>query len=99
MSDTTDGQRAAELNESDVDMKRAKADFREALLAANRTRNADGQLEKAVSTFCHGAKLLGRSPERVLVDAKQVIEETIDGDNARLAERTVSICIQQYFRE
>lgn len=99
MSDTTDGQRAAEPNESDVDMKRAKADFREALLAANRTRNADRQLEKAVSTFCHGEKLLGRSPERVLVDAKQVIEEAIDGENARLAERTVSLCIQQYFRE
>ena len=99
MIDTSDGQRAAELNESDVDMKRAKADFREALLAANRTRNAEGDLEKAVSTFCHGAKLLGRSPERVLVEAKQVIEETIDGDNARLAERTVSTCIQQYFRE
>ena len=99
MSDTTDGQRAADLNEADVDMQRAKADFREALLAASRSRNADGQLEKAVSTFCHGAKVLGRSPERVLVDAKQVIEEAIDGDNARLAERTVSLCIQQYFRE
>ena len=99
MSDTTGGQRAAELSESEVDMNRARADFRDALLAANSTRHADVRLEKAVSTFCHGAKLLGHSPERVLVDAKQVIEETIDGDNARLAERTVSTCIQQYFRE
>ena len=99
MSDITDGEQAAEQIQSDVDIGQARSDFRDALLAANRTRNADRQLETAVATYCHGARLLGHPPERVVVDAKQVIEEAIDGNNARLAERAVSICIQRYFRE
>lgn len=99
MSDTTESGQAAEQIESGVDIERTRNDLRNALLTANRTHNADRQLESAVTAFCHQARLLGHAPERVLVDAKHVIEETIDGDNARLAERTVSICIQQYFRE
>ena len=81
------------------DVDRAREDFRVALVAANQTRNAERQLEEAVAAFCRGSRLLGRPPERVIVDAKQVIEEAIDGDNATLASRAVSSCIQHYFRD
>ena len=82
-----------------AEVDQAREDFRVALVAANKTRNAARQLEEAVAAFCHGSRLLGRSPERVIVDAKQVIEEAIDGDNAILASRAVSSCIQHYFRD
>jgi hypothetical protein len=35
----------------------------------------------------------------MLIDAKQVIEEAIDGDDRPLAERAVLSCIQHYYRE
>jgi hypothetical protein len=34
----------------------------------------------------------------MLVDAKRVIEEAIDGDDAPIAERAVECCIRHYYR-
>jgi hypothetical protein len=34
----------------------------------------------------------------MLVDAKRVIEQTIDGDDVPIAERAVESCIRHYYR-
>jgi hypothetical protein len=34
----------------------------------------------------------------MLIDAKRVIEEAIDGDDVRVAERAVESCIRHYYR-
>jgi hypothetical protein len=41
----------------------------------------------------------GHPPERMLRDAKRVIEQAIDGDDQKVAERAVLSCIQHYYRE
>jgi hypothetical protein len=56
-------------------------------------------VEATVAELCKLHRLAGHSPEHTLVDAKAVIEETIDGHDATLAERAVSHCIEHYFRE
>lgn len=77
----------------------AREQFHQALLVSHKTRNSIGDLEAAAAHFCHALRLQGISPERMLIDAKQVIEGAIDGDNRPLAEKAVLSCIQHYYRE
>ena len=72
--------------------------FRSALLRSHRTREFVGEMESAAAQFCREARRQGHPPERTLRDAKRVISETIDGDDATMAERAVLSCIQHYFR-
>ena len=81
------------------DVTVAREQFREALLLSHKTRGSIGDLEAAAAHFCQVLRRQGLSPERMLIDAKQVIEGTIDGDDRPLAERAVLNCIQHYYRE
>ena len=72
--------------------------FREALLRSHRTHGFIGEVESAAAQFCRAMRREGHPPEKMLRDAKRVIEETIDGDNAPVAERAVQSCIHHYFR-
>ena len=72
--------------------------FRNALLQSRRTRDYVGELESAAAQFCRELRRQGLPPEKVLKDAKRVINETIDGENVPVAERAVLSCIQHYFR-
>ena len=92
--DGSSGQMQAERNVSE-----AREQFRQALLLSHKTRNSIGNLEAAAAHFCQALRGQGLSPERMLIDAKQVIEEAIDGDDRPLAERAVLSCIQHYYRE
>ena len=76
----------------------AREEFRAALLRSNRTRNRVVELEAAAARFCQALRRRGVAPERMLVDAKKVIEDAIDGDNVLLAESAVTSCIEHYFR-
>jgi hypothetical protein len=77
----------------------AREQFREALRVSSKTRNSIGNLEAAAAHFCQALRQEGVSPERMLIDAKRVIEETIDDSNRALAEKAVLSCIQHYYRE
>ena len=57
----------------------------------NRTR-------AAAAHYCRALRQKGVAPERMLIDAKRVIEQTIDGDDMMLAERAVESCIRHYYR-
>ena len=92
--DGSSGQMQAER-----DVSEAREKFRQALLLSQKTRNGIGDLEAAAAHFCQALRGQGLSPERMLIDAKQVIEEAIDGDDRPLAERAVLSCIQHYYRE
>ena len=48
--------------------------------------------------YCRALRQRGVTPERMLVDAKRVIEQTIDGDDVPIAERAVESCIRHYYR-
>jgi hypothetical protein len=72
--------------------------FRSALLRSHRTHGFIGEVESAAAQFCREMRRQGHPPERMLRDAKRVIEETIDGDDAPVAERAVLSCIQHYYR-
>jgi hypothetical protein len=72
--------------------------FREALLRSHRSREFLGEMEVAAAHFCRALRHQGVPPERMLVSAKRVIEETIDGDDAPVAERAVESCIRHYYR-
>jgi hypothetical protein len=76
----------------------AEQQFREALLRSHRSREFLGEVEAAAAHFCRALKREGVSPERMLVDAKRVIDEAIDGDDAPVAERAVESCIRHYYR-
>jgi hypothetical protein len=76
----------------------AEAVFRDALLRSHRTRDFIGEMESAAAQFCREMRRQGFSPERMLKDAKRVINEAIDGDNVPVAERAVLSCIQHYYR-
>jgi len=76
----------------------ARERFRQVLLQTTRTPDYVGEVEAAAAHFCRALRREGKSPESMLVDAKQVIEQTIDGENMRVAERAVSSCIQHYYR-
>lgn len=81
------------------EVEAARQQFREALIHSNKTRKDIGDLEAAAAQFCQALRQMGMAPERMLVDAKQVIHGAIDGNNAPLAERAVLSCIQHYYRE
>src|SRR6478672_6537827 len=72
--------------------------FRQALLRSHRSREFLGEVEAAAAHFCRALRQRGVAPERMLIDAKRVIEETIDGDDVLVAERAVESCIRHYYR-
>jgi hypothetical protein len=76
----------------------AEAIFRRALLRSHRTREFVGEMESAAAQYCREARRQGYPPERTLRDAKRVISDAIDGDDAIMAERAVLSCIQHYYR-
>ena len=84
--------------QDDASVVSARKDFRQALLNARGTRTNIGEVEAAAARFCQALRVAGHSPQGMLIDAKQVIEETIDGDNVQMAERAITSCIQHYFR-
>lgn len=85
-----------------VDEERALRDatgrFHDALLQAHRVRSDIGGVEAAAAHYCQVLRGQGCPPERMLVEAKRVIEEAIDGEDVRVAERAVQSCIQHYYR-
>jgi hypothetical protein len=72
--------------------------FRQALIRSHHSREFLGEVEAAAAHFCRALRRLGVPPERMLVDAKRVIEEAIDGDDVPVAERAVESCIRHYYR-
>jgi hypothetical protein len=86
---------AAQTN--DDELASARARFREALLRSRESRKEIGEVEAAAARFCEVLRKTGHSPEATLIDAKRVIEETIDGDNKPVADRAILSCIQHYY--
>jgi hypothetical protein len=84
---------------SDPAAEDAEAHFRSALIRSHRTHGFIGEVESAAAQFCREMRRQGHPPERMLRDAKRVIHETIDGDDAPVAERAVVSCIQHYYRQ
>lgn len=72
--------------------------FKQALLRSHQSREFLGEVEAAAAHFCRALRNQGVPPERMLVDAKRVIEEAIDGHDAPIAERAVESCIRHYYR-
>lgn len=72
--------------------------FRQALLRSHRSREFLGEVEAAAAHYCRALRQQGISPERMLVDAKRIIEEAINGDDVPVAERAVESCIRHYYR-
>jgi hypothetical protein len=72
--------------------------FKQALIRSHRSREFLGEVEAAAAHFCRALRSKGVPPERMLVDAKRVIEEAIDGDDVPVAERAVESCIRHYYR-
>jgi hypothetical protein len=72
--------------------------FRQALLRSHQSREFLGEVEAAAAHYCRALRRQGVPPERMLVDAKRIIEEAIDGDDVRIAERAVESCIRHYYR-
>ena len=80
------------------DVSETREQFRTALRHTHKTRLDVADVEVAVGRFCEAMRGAGQSPERTLIDAKAVIEETIDGHDLTLAELAVKRCIEHYFR-
>ena len=76
----------------------AREEFREALIHSHMSRTHIGEMEAAAAQFCQALRRSGQPPERMLIDAKRVIEEAIDGDDVAMAERAVTSCIEHYYR-
>lgn len=72
--------------------------FKQALIKSHRSREFLGEVEAAAAHFCRALRRQGVPPERMLIDAKRVIEEAIDGDDVPVAERAVESCIRHYYR-
>ena len=72
--------------------------FRQALLRSHRSREFLGEVEAAAAHYCRALRQQGVPPERMLVDAKRIIDEAIDGDDVPVAERAVESCIRHYYR-
>ena len=72
--------------------------FKQALIKSHRSREFLGEVEAAAAHFCRALRRQGVPPERMLIDAKRVIEEAIDGDDVPIAERAVESCIRHYYR-
>ena len=77
----------------------ARLGFRDALVRTYRTHGHLDELENAASLYCRALRDRGVSPERALVDAKQVIFEAIDDHDRSVADRAVTMCITNYFRD
>ena len=73
-------------------------DFKQALIRSHRSREFLGEVEAAAAHFCRALRRQGVPPERMLVDAKRIIEDAIDGDDVLIAERAVESCIRHYYR-
>jgi hypothetical protein len=52
----------------------AEQQFKEALLRSHRSREFLGEVEAAAAHFCRALRQEGVPPERMLVDAKRVID-------------------------
>ena len=89
-----------ESGEGSIEQRALDAEelFRSALLRSHHTHGFIGEVESAAAQFCREMRRQGHPPERMLRDAKRVIHEAIDGDNAPVAERAVLSCIQHYYR-
>ena len=87
------GQRTSEQSQADPEER-----FRQALLRSHRSREFVGEVEAAAAQYCRALRARGAPPERMLIDAKRIIEETIDGHDAPIAERAVESCIRHYYR-
>ena len=72
--------------------------FKQALIRSHRSREFLGEVEAAAAHFCRALRRQGVPPERMLVDAKRIIEDAIDGDDVLIAERAVESCIRHYYR-
>ena len=72
--------------------------FKQALIKSHRSREFLGEVEAAAAHFCRDLRRQGVPPERMLIDAKRVIEEAIDGDDVPIAQRAVESCIRHYYR-
>jgi hypothetical protein len=94
MSEGPDGR----TDGTEPELNDAEAIFRRALLRSHRTREYVGEVESAAAQYCREGRRQGYPPERMLRDAKRVISDTIDGDDAIMAERAVLSCIQHYYR-
>jgi len=81
-----------------VPPEQVEESFRQALLRSHHSREFLGEVEAAAAHYCRALRLRGVAPERMLIDAKRVIEQAIDGDNVILAERAVESCIRHYYR-
>jgi hypothetical protein len=82
-------------NESEL--AAARLEFRRALLKSHETRKDIGEVEAAAARFCQVLRRRGHTPEAMLIDAKRVIEDALDGDNVPIAERAILSCIQHYY--
>jgi hypothetical protein len=76
----------------------ARLRFRQALLESRESRSNVGEVEAAAAHFCRALRDIGHSPQSMLIDAKKVIEDAIDGENVPIAERAITSCIQHYYR-
>ena len=72
--------------------------FKQALIKSHRSREFLGEVEAAAAHYCRALRNQGVPPERMLIDAKRLIEEAIDGDDIPIAERAVESCIRHYYR-
>mgnify|MGYP001553404602 CR=1 FL=1 len=73
--------------------------FRLALTHAHGSRMFVGEVEAAAARFCRELRLEGYPPERTVKEAKQIIRETIAGQDVAVAERAVQSCIRHYYRD
>ena len=80
------------------DVLAAKEAFRVSLVRAHKSRERIGDVEAAAAHFCQALRRHGHAPERMLIEAKQVIEGAIDDENRPLAEKAVTSCIEHYYR-
>ena len=91
-------QENAEPTSEEDDVLAAKEAFTVSLVRAHKSRERIGDVEAAAAQFCQVLRRHGHPPERMLIEAKQVIEGAIDDENRPLAEKAVTSCIQHYFR-
>jgi hypothetical protein len=76
----------------------AEEKFRQALLRSHHSREFLGEMEAAAAHYCRALRQRGVAPERMLIDAKRVIHDVIDGDDVPIAEQAVESCIRHYYR-
>ena len=76
----------------------ARLQFREALLASRALHKKVGEVEAMAAQYCEAMREAGFTPQGMLIDAKKVIEDTIDGDDVPVAQRAIASCIERYYR-